>query len=62
MCLRSAKFWQASALAYWPGLSVPAPRRLGDGKISMDEGYRKHRELLKRQHFGREPPASRSMF
>jgi len=37
-------------------------RRLGDGKISMDEGYRKHRELLKRQHFGREPPTRRSMF
>ena len=36
--------------------------RLGDGKLSMDEGYRKHRELLKRQYFGREPPSKSAPF
>lgn len=36
--------------------------RVADGKISMDEAYRKHHQLLKRQHFGREPPKVRQMF
>ena len=36
--------------------------RVADGKISMDEAYRKHNQLLKRQHFGREPPKVRQMF
>ena len=37
-------------------------RRVADGKMSMDEAYRKHHQLLKRQHFGREPPKVRQMF
>lgn len=36
--------------------------RYGDSIMSMDEGYRKHRELLKRQHFGRNPPAVNAPF
>ena len=38
------------------------PHSVADGKISMDEAYRWHQRLLKRQHFGREPPARRAPF
>lgn len=30
--------------------------RVADGTISMEEARQRHHQLLKRQHFGREPP------
>ena len=36
--------------------------RVADGTMSMDEAYTRHRQLLKRQHFGREPPNIRKFF
>lgn len=33
-----------------------AARAVGAGKMTPDEAYRKHRQLMKRQWFGREPP------
>jgi hypothetical protein len=36
--------------------------RVADGSMSMDEAYTRHRQLLKRQHFGREPPNVRKFF
>ena len=43
-------------------LCKPLACRLGDGKIGMDEGFRKHRQLMKRQYFGQEPPARPGIF
>lgn len=36
--------------------------RVADGTMSMDEAYTRHRQLLKRQHFGREPPNVKKFF
>jgi hypothetical protein len=36
--------------------------RVADGKISMEEAYSLHHKLLKRQHFGREPPKVKKFF
>lgn len=30
--------------------------RVADGTLSMEEARQRHRQLLQRQHFGREPP------
>ena len=36
--------------------------RVADGSMSVDEAYSRHKQLLKRQHFGREPPNVRKFF
>ena len=36
--------------------------RVADGTISMDEAMTRHKQLLRRQHFGREPPNVRKFF
>eukprot|EP00873_Tetraselmis_striata_P021005 jgi/Tetstr1/441269/TSEL_029520.t1 len=36
--------------------------RVADGKISMEEARSYHNRLLKRQHFGREPPSGQKIF
>ena len=36
--------------------------RVADGSMSIDEAYSRHKQLLKRQHFGREPPNVRKFF
>mmetsp|Transcript_35135 Transcript_35135/g.62635 ORF Transcript_35135/g.62635 Transcript_35135/m.62635 type:complete len:143 (-) Transcript_35135:202-630(-) len=36
--------------------------RVADGKISMEEAWSYHNRLLKRQHFGREPPKTKKIF
>ena len=37
-------------------------RAVGAGRLTPDEAVAKHRALLKRQHFGREPPRGPSLF
>lgn len=32
-------------------------RRVADGRINMAEAHERHEKLLRRQHFGRKPPA-----
>lgn len=32
--------------------------RAANGQVSMDEFKQRHHQLLRRQHFGREPPSS----
>ncbi|BDA43734.1 hypothetical protein COCOBI_04-7490 [Coccomyxa sp. Obi] len=39
-----------------------ADSRVADGTISMEEAMTRHKQLLKRQHFGREPPNVRKFF
>ena len=34
--------------------------RVANGQVSMDEFKQRHHQLLKRQHFGREPPVTRN--
>eukprot|EP00884_Botryococcus_braunii_P016753 jgi/Botrbrau1/3761/Bobra.0363s0038.1 len=36
--------------------------KLGRPKMSPDEAFRKHRELMKRQYFGQEPPKTMPPF
>ena len=36
--------------------------RVADGTISMAEAHDYHNRLLKRQHFGREPPKGPKIF
>lgn len=31
--------------------------RVADGKVSMNEAHEMHAKLLRRQHFGRDPPS-----
>lgn len=38
------------------GSGATAGKRVADGTISMEEARQRHHQLLKRQHFGREPP------
>ena len=45
-------------IPFMPGMLY----RVADGKISMEDARHKHHQLLKRQHFGREPPPIRPPF
>ena len=43
-------------------ITVQRVCRVADGSMSVDEAYSRHKQLLKRQHFGREPPNVRKFF
>ncbi|KAK9814462.1 hypothetical protein WJX72_006315 [[Myrmecia] bisecta] len=44
-----------------PGEAVRASR-VADGTISMEEARQRHQTLLRRQHFGRDPPKAPMLF
>jgi len=42
--------------------NCPGFGRVADGTMSIEEARTRHAQLLKRQHFGREPPNVRKFF